>query len=245
MLRAILLACTVLLAAPVAASARVPDLEPAQHRDFDHYTLALSWTPGFCAEGSCTAQTAQTLLIGLHGLWASLPDTLRDRGIQNREWWAKGCDYFHRSRAYPSLPVALRRRLAEIMPQTAHDLLRHEYDKHVQCFGFDTPEFFQTAIAMHDLVANSPFGEELVAESGKTVARTDLLAAFARDFHTDHPRALQLQCHVDHDGSAVLSQLWITVRHDKIADFPAPDSLMDSPVPQDNCPARFTVSSWN
>lgn len=245
MLRSILFACGLLLAAGGAARARVPDLQPAVHGDFDHYTLALTWQPGFCAEGSCLAATAHASPIGLHGLWASLPTSLSDRGISNPQWWAKGCDYFQHSDAAPALPVAVRQALAVAMPQTEHDLLRHEYDKHVQCFGFNTVTFFQTELAMRDAVMETPFASMLIARTGQQVARTDLLDAFAKSFRTDHPRALQLQCHVDHDGTTVLSQLWITIRHDRVADFPAPVSLTDSPVPQDNCPERFTVPGWN
>ncbi len=236
--------CLLMLAWSGAARAAVPPLNPAMHDDFDHYTLALTWQPGFCADGSCLDDTPRTPLIGLHGLWASLPRSLSDRGIVDRQWWGRGCDYFHRSRAYPSLPVGVRRALDATMPHTRGNLLRHEFDKHVQCMGYDTTGFFQTELAMRDAVAATPFATELAAHAGQSVSRDAVLAAFARSFRIDRPRALQLQCHNERSGQAVLAQLWITVRSDLLADFPAPSSLMDSPVPQDNCPASFTVPAW-
>jgi ribonuclease I len=239
-----LLACCLMSVRSAPADARMPMPAPASHDDFDHYTLALTWQPGFCIDGSCLPDTPHAPPIGIHGLWASLPRSLADRGIVNRQWWSKGCDYFHHSDAAPSLPVSVRHDLDATMPHTKSDLLRHEYDKHVQCFGFDPTRFFQTELAMRDAVADSAFGHALVADRGREIGRADLIAGFADGFRARAPRALQLQCHADMSGRVVLTQLWITIRRDRVADFPAPGSLTDSPVPQDNCPERFAVPGW-
>jgi ribonuclease I len=245
-LRLCLVLALLLAAAP--AWARVPAITPAAHADFDHYTLALTWQPGFCLPGKagdgCTPDQPHGDPIGIHGLWASLPDSLAQRGITNPQWWSKGCDFFRHSDAAPALPVAVRQALDATMPHLTHDLLRHEYDKHVQCFGFDPTRFFQTELAMRDAVADSAFGHALVADRGREIGRADLIAGFADGFRARAPRALQLQCHADMSGRVVLTQLWITIRRDRVADFPAPGSLTDSPVPQDNCPERFAVPGW-
>ena len=239
-----LLACCLMSVRSAPADARMPMPAPAVHDDFDHYTLALTWQPGFCIDGSCLPDTPHAPPIGIHGLWASLPRSLADRGIVNRQWWSKGCDYFHHSDAAPSLPVSVRHDLDATMPHTKSDLLRHEYDKHVQCFGFDPASFFRTELAMRDAVAATPFAADLIARTGQVATRDMLLASFARSFRTSWPRALQLQCHTDQSGRSVLAQLWITIRQDRVADFPAPGSLTNSPVPQDNCPDSFTVPGW-
>jgi len=246
-LQRLLLACLVLLClqrAALAAPGLAP-LVPAQHGDFDVYNLALTWQPGFCGTAAgCLPDQPKDALIGLHGLWASLPTSLSQRGITNVEWWSKGCDYFHHSAAQPALPIAVRRQLSEVIPHVKSDLLHHEYDKHVQCFGFDTTDYFQTELAMRGQILASGFAQTLVNSVGTVVNHAALIAAFQSSFRTSAPRALQLQCESDANGRKVLSQLWITLRRAAIDSFPTSASLTNSPVPQDNCPATFLIPSW-
>ena len=113
-------------------------LVPAVHGDFDHYTFALTWQPGICqTEEGCLPSQSHAPLIGLHGLWASLPSELASEGVVNQQWWSRGCDYYHHSSAAPPISPELTQKLEAVMPQFQHDLLVHEYDKHVQCFDFD------------------------------------------------------------------------------------------------------------
>ena len=226
-------------------AARAAPLRPALHDDFDHYTFALSWQPGWCgtSEG-CAADQPKNVLIGIHGLWASLPRSLSDRGIPRVQWWMHGCDFFQHSDADPVLPVAVRRDLDAVLPHGKGSLLHHEYDKHVQCFGFDATTYFQTELAMREKIVNSAFGHDLMQRAGTTVDHTVLFKSFADTFRTTAPRALQLQCHADAQGRILLTQFWITIRHDAIDRFPAPTSLTDAPVVQDNCPASFLIPGW-
>ena len=41
------------------------------------------------------------------------------------------------------------------MPHLKHDLLRHEYDKRVQCFDLDAEKFFDTELQMRCRVVDS------------------------------------------------------------------------------------------
>jgi ribonuclease I len=234
------------LAVAIGPAAAAP-LTPAVHGDFGHYTFALTWQPGFCAtDGGCLADQPKAALIGLHGLWASRPKTLIDRGVVPQQWWGKGCDYFGRSEAAPSLNATVQGQLDAVMPHIAHSLLTHEYDKHVRCFGFDPNQFFATELAMRAAVVDGAFGRYLLGLAGTKVAHADVIAAFKKDFSTDLTTSLQLQCDKDAHGHPILTQFWMTLRTDKLAAFPGADSLMATPASQyeDTCPATFRVPAW-
>ncbi|HTW85246.1 MAG TPA: hypothetical protein VMD91_14345 [Candidatus Sulfotelmatobacter sp.] len=248
------LALTASLAWPGLAVAATP-LTPAAHGDFGHYTFALTWQPGLCSVDdapltgarqpqSCAPGQPREPLIGLHGLWPSRPQALVRAHVPVRAWWSQGCDLLHRSNAVPPLSPALRARLADAMPRLRTDLLRHEYDKHVQCFGFDPTRFFTTELAMRRVVADSSFGTYLVGRAGRTVTHDSLVAAFERGFRTADARAIQLQCRRDPHGRTVLTQLWLTIRANRLAAFPSATSLTHTPIDQDTCPATFLVAGW-
>ena len=232
-----------LLATAVAGAA---PLTPARHADFGHYTFALTWQPGFCStDGGCLPDQPHDVLIGLHGLWASRPRSLIARGISAPQWWRHGCDYYHRSNRAPPLSPAMLRRLQRVMPHLRDSLLRHEYDKHVQCFGFDAPGFFATELRMRRRVLDSAFGRYLTTTvRGREVRHADVIHAFMRAFGTDQPAALQLRCGRDDRGQVVLTQLWITLHTDALARFPRDSALTGAPIAQDNCPERFRVPGW-
>lgn len=140
----------------------------------------------------------------------------------------------------------MRSDLHRLMPHLRHGLLRHEYDKHVQCFGFDTRKFFATELHMRREVLDSPFGRYLSASAqGHDVRRAHLLHVFMRAFGTDQQSALQLRCARDRRGRMVLTQLWITLHTPALARFPRDGALMNAPIAQNNCPARFRVPRWH
>ena len=236
------LALAVLFTSPAGAAS---SLQPAIHTDFHHYTFALTWQPGMCAgDSGCLPDQPTTPLIGLHGLWASLPQTLIDQGVKPPQWWVKGCDYFDHSDAPPPLPAALLARLDAVMPHFADPLLTHEYDKHVQCFKFNPTAFFTTELAMRAAVADSAFGNYLTSHVGDTVAHDDVIAAFQSAFDTKLHQSLALECAHDAAGKPILTQLWFTLRVDDLDAFPKGESMMDSPIKQDSCPASFTIPAW-
>jgi ribonuclease I len=221
-------------------------MTPRQHGDFRHYTLALTWQPGFCASGQgCLDDQPQRPLIGVHGLWASRPQSLIDARISAPQWWQKGCDYFDHSDATPALGESTIRQLDEVMPHVNGNLLTHEYDKHVQCFGFGAEEFFRTELTMRQIVADSSLGTYLSQHVGQNIRQDDLVAIFKQAFNTDKNGALQLRCENDRQGHRVLSQLWMTIRADRLDVFPNPDSWMDAPESQDNCPSSFALIGWS
>jgi ribonuclease I len=228
-----------------ASSAVAPPLAPATHADFRYYTFALTWQPGICGtDEGCLADQPTADLIGLHGLWASLPQTLIDRGVVPQQWWQRGCDYFEHTDAAPPLDGALAQRLDRVMPHFTQDLLTHEYDKHVACFRFDPTQFFTTELAMHDAVVASSFGRYLVQREGAQVSHAAVVAAFAAAFATDAAASLQLRCGQDAAGRTVLTQFWITIAAARLSAFPQPGSLIDAPIAQDDCPPTFDLPAW-
>jgi ribonuclease I len=236
----------IVLGALAAAPARSASLTAARHGDFAHYTFALTWQPGFCGtDGGCRRNQPRDVLIGLHGLWASRPRSLIDRGITAPQWWRHGCDYYHHSNHAPRLPPAMLARLRHVMPHLRHSLLRHEYDKHVQCFGFDARSFFATELRMRHRVVDSAFGRYLaVTARGHEVRHSEVIDAFMRAFDTERVSALQLRCGRNDRGQEVLTQLWITLHTRALSRFPRDGALMDAPIAQDDCPGRFRVPGW-
>jgi ribonuclease I len=136
-------------------------------------------------------------------------------------------------------------RLNRVMPHLRDSLLTHEYDKHIQCFGFDAPAFFKTELRMRGRVRASAFARYLVRTAqGHQVRHADVIGAFMQAFDTHQLSALQLRCGRNSHGQVVLTQLWFTLHSDSTSRFPRDHSLMNAPIAQDNCPARFRVPAW-
>lgn len=247
MQRSLAVCALALFATIFAGPANAAPLTPAVHGDFEHYTFALTWQPGFCGSGEgCLPDQPKAALIGLHGLWASLPQSLIDQGLPIKEWFGRGCEVFGPSDGAPTLAPAIAAQLDAVMPHVSPSLLTHEYDKHVKCFGFDPDQFFGTELAMRAAVVAGPFGRYLTGLAGSTVSHADVTAAFEKAFSTGLATSLQLQCDHDARGATVLTQFWFTLRVDRLADFPNGDDLMATPPEQyeDNCPATFLIPAW-
>ena len=219
---------------------------PRRHGDFAHYTFALTWQPGFCTtDGGCMRGQPRKVLIGLHGLWASRPRGLIERGISAPKWWHRGCDLYHHSDRAPHLSQATVRALRAVMPHLERSLLRHEYDKHVQCFGFGAEAFFKTELRLRKRIIYSAFARYLKRQAkGRRVKRSRVMKAFMNAFGTRARRAVQLRCGTDQQGRHVLTQFWITFHADALRTFPQSATLMNAPIPQANCPAVFYVPNW-
>ncbi|WP_367159657.1 ribonuclease I [Kozakia baliensis] len=222
-----------------------PALQPAAHGDFHHDTLALTWQPGFCSAGSgCLPDQPRTPLIGLHGLWASEPRSLEAQNVSVQEWWKRGCDIYGINDAPPVLDDAMQQSLSTVVPHLPHSLVTHEYNKHARCFGYQAGPFFAAANDLRLKFAQSAMGQWLAERAGLVVTHVDLLAFFDKVTSNTTPRALQLQCGKDQEGRVVLTQMWFTLRHDRLNDFPGASSYITAPENQDNCPARFLLRKW-
>lgn len=223
-----------------------PGLTPSAHGDFDHNTLALTWQPGFCSTGSgCAEGQPQSALVGLHGLWASEPHALEAENVPVERWWREGCDLLGPQAPPPVLDGAMQATLLEIVPHTKSSLVTHEWVKHGACFGYDPGVFFATASSLHHRFVRSPMMQFLAARAGSKIRREDVLGFFSTATGATPPRALQLRCEKDHEGRIALTQLWFTLRPDRMDRFPAAESYLASPQIQDNCPAEFWLKKWS
>ena len=102
-------------------------INPAPAKDFDYYTLALSWSPTWCGiernadEDQC--QPGRRFAFVVHGLWP-----------QFEKGWPQDCGPAER------LPGKLIDAQLDIMP--AKGLVIHQWRKHGTCSGLKAGEYF-------------------------------------------------------------------------------------------------------
>lgn len=153
------LVALLLLLAPLPAAAqeacRIPDsLQPAPCSrreaargapgDFDHYVLAFSWSPAFCASDAGRGRTGQCRdnAFGwvVHGLW---PQYAGRR--QAREPWPQYC-----APDRPLPGVLLRRHFCTMPDQ---QLMQCQWAKHGSCSGLDAEAYFAAIAALRQRFA--------------------------------------------------------------------------------------------
>lgn len=222
---------------------------PQDMQDFNHYTFAVMWHPGVCATWSNAGPACKDLSPKakinqewtMHGLWASRPRSLLAAGMNAPTWWHYGCYWYNPGHTLPkdscanpplNLPEALHQRLYAHMPMAQICLDRHEYYKHVACFGETPEQFFPRELDLLDKLNASAFTAFIRDHRGQWVARNAIMKAFADSFQVKNADALELRCenpgHHTHETERqgnILTQAWITIHKDKIDDFPAPESL--------------------
>ncbi|MCK9367938.1 MAG: hypothetical protein M0P72_12435 [Metallibacterium scheffleri] len=227
---------------------------------FGHYTFALLWAPGAClahdelAGPDCATRTpgaVRSRQWSLHGLWASTPVELKAQRMPDPTWWRYGCYWYRPDHAIPQrscsnaplqLPPALHARLWTAMPAATTCLDRHEYFKHAQCLGFRPAPFFTQALHLLAAVNANAFTAWMRAQRGRTIRRAALLTAFQHGFKLTSSAALELRCGRGPGARRedVLVQAWLTIRSDRLAQFPAPASFMAGR--RGNCPARIFIA---
>jgi ribonuclease T2 len=114
----------------------------AQHRvagEFDHYVLALSWSPTYCASPQahrdslqCGAGRLYDFVV--HGLWP-----------QYRSGWPQFCAGTDEPLAEPLIAAML-----DIMPSTR--LIQHQWRKHGTCSGLAPEDYFDLTRRLFDEV---------------------------------------------------------------------------------------------
>ncbi|MFD1208321.1 ribonuclease T2 family protein [Modicisalibacter tunisiensis] len=233
-----------------------PDAPPSASADaFDHYTLALTWHPGFCASRRSPPRECREPRLReaagegfvLHGLWPSRPERVAEAGVSRRQWRAEGCfgesprpdGGFCRAHAPFELPASLAARLDRAMPGRASCLDRHEYAKHAACLAIAPTDYFATALELLAAVNASAFADFVVIHQGGVVARNDLIAAFEAAFGEGRGRALQLVC--AGRGNRRLTEVRIGIRAAALDGFPAAGSLVA--LRRGRCASRVRVTA--
>ncbi len=180
----------------VPASLPVPHVERPRHADevrrmaVGGYTLALSWTPHYCAgkgEGGGTQCDRRIGRFGfvLHGLW---PEGKGGRG------WPQYC---------AAAPILPRRLLAENFCMTPSvQLMQHEWAKHGTCMASRPQDDFDRARSLYGR-GRRPDMRALVGDKGLTAGR--LADAFVRV----NPALRAGMIRVQAARSGQLSEVWI------------------------------------
>lgn len=113
-----------------------------QSRQFDYYTLVLSWSPSYCAAEGKQRRDRQCVTphaFVLHGLW---PQYVRG--------WPEDC----KMRKRPWVPQSVIDKMQDIMP--SKNLVIHEYRAHGTCSGLEPDEYFELARAAYERIAIPP-----------------------------------------------------------------------------------------
>ncbi|SHL37830.1 ribonuclease T2 family protein [Halomonas caseinilytica] len=235
------------------ARAEVPSIEAS---GFDHYTLALTWHPGFCASRSRLPRECREPVLRrgteagfvLHGLWPSLPHRLSERGVERRRWWRQGC-FIERPRPdggfcrHPDLELSegLAKDLGDVMPGRASCLGRYQYAKHAACLDVTAEDLFDTSVALVEAVNASAFTDFLVIHRGGEVARNALIEAFEGAFGPGTGRALRLEC--AGRGNRLLTEVRIGIDARSLAEFPDSGSLVR--LGRGDCASRVRIATFD
>ncbi|PMR69125.1 ribonuclease T2 family protein [Halomonas heilongjiangensis] len=239
----------------VAAAADAPQ-SPLKGEGFAHYTLALTWHPGFCESRSRPPRECREPALRrgaergfvLHGLWPSLPERFAAQGVDRRRWWQEGC-FLERPRADGSfcrahppleLPEALDESLDAAMPGRASCLERYQFAKHAACLDLPEADYFAASVALVEAVNASAFGAFVALNQGGEVGRNDLIHAFEAAFGEGSGRALRLECRGR--GNRLLTEVRIAIATDRLADFPAAGSLARQD--RGRCAARVRIATF-
>lgn len=238
---------------PIVLNGIKPDPEMA----FGHYTFATMWFPGVCQAWRDTGNVCDkerhnprvNQQLTLHGLWPSRPKSLIDAGIDAPTWWHYGCYWFDHDKKIPesadlpplALPGPLQQRLNQVMPLAQTHLDRHEYTKHIACFGPSPAEYFNTATDMLSALNASEFAHWLSAHRGQTVSRKAIQTAFIKGFKQPDARAMQLRCAAKPNSPVkdILTEIWFTIPTEKLAQFPKPTSF--GPGLRGNCADKIHI----
>jgi ribonuclease T2 len=148
--------------------------------DFDHYVLALSIAPSFCALGGntegkheCAAASDQEFRktpLTVHGLWPN-----RMRKSANAQ--PHDCST---EKVFSPLSGELGVQLRRYMPGVADGLDRYQWSKHGVCSGLSPAAYFGNIVLLAKQ-ANATIGAVILERGwvGRTVRIADLLAAVA------------------------------------------------------------------
>jgi len=218
---------------------------------FDYYVLALSWQPAFCeghpGKTECTSQTgdrydAKNLV--LHGLWPSrIGDKSHRYGFCGVSKKVRKLDQPGAWCKMPDLNLAsdTTKDLAVYMPGYASCLQNHEWYKHGSCSGLNANDYFQKASGLVARMSDTGFDKFISANVGKTVATSDLLAEFEKDFGSGSRKYVNLFCDRGTAG-AMLSEVRLYLKKQLPGDGDLSGALVQPEKSErGNCPEEVMI----
>lgn len=235
---------------PAAATVPAPPVPAANEPvRFDHYTLALTWTPTFCLtlpdKTKCMPRDPgrfEARNLVLHGLWPSREDDPRHTyaycGVDEE---TRGLDKFPTwCRLGPlELSEATWEDMRVVMPGSSNCLERHEWYKHGVCSGLGADAYYAASLALAREINATRFGRRISESIGETVEVSDLLAAFEEDFGPGSRRSVVLLCKKDTDK---LLEVLIYLKKSLPSDGPRADRLYQPQAPAlGTCPGAVRI----
>jgi ribonuclease T2 len=149
--------------------------------------------------------------FSLHGLWPQPESnvfcgvTKKNQANSNKSRW--------NSLPEPKLSPETRAALNEVMPGTASNLQRHEYNKHGTCFHGTAEDYFRTSVNLMKQVNQSKLRDWMAQHIGQEVAVSDLQREFAASFGDKAGSAMSVHCIGDVDSRRTLiSEIWINLQ---------------------------------
>lgn len=214
--------------------------------EIDHYVLALSWQPAFCASNEarpeCQALKAGDYAAGhltLHGLWPN------DRPGEGPTY----CDVSAETKALdepqswcelpqPKLSAETRKSLTPRMPGMQSCLDRHEWIKHGTCAATESDAYFRSALRLTEAIDQLEISKIIGRSVGKYVARQQLIATFEAAFRAGSAKAVTFLC----DGEGYLTEIRIAVMPTALdGKLDREDLYLDGPAPSGSCPATIRI----
>lgn len=227
--------------APLAHAA-LPDTK------FDHYTIALSWLPGFClVSKQCSPKTAHDTLIGLHGIWPSEPKSLENAGLPEKIWEQRGCQSVPIGAHNPATPISAEAQAAfrRVTADTGRDLMAHEAEKHLACLELDPDETIRSALKLRDNFLHTETAAFLRAGAGKKMSRAAFFASVRRDWPRFPSGGIVLRCRRDMMKRAVLVEVQLALNPSTMEDFPQVRAFASVTGRRSSCPAKFFLPDWS
>ncbi len=162
-------------AKPAANPAAPPRVPPGA---FDHYVLALSWSPTYCATEATDRDRlqcgARPFGFIVHGLWP-----------QNERGYPESCPT-----ATPRVPDALVDEMLDIMP--SRGLVGHQWRAHGACTGLSQEDYFAVMRAAWEAIAIPP--RFLAPDAPAMMSPRDIAGEFLRADPALRPDAIVVTC---------------------------------------------------
>jgi ribonuclease T2 len=216
----------------------------------DSYVLALTWAPSFCEFNAAKwpechqlqdTDFAATHLV-IHGLWPDSRETTRlsycgvDATEQQIDLQNRWCEL-----PKPQVSDETRAELERAMPGVHSCLDRHEWIVHGTCAGTSAESYFATTLRLAAAVDEASLGKFLAANTGRTVARQQIIDAFEADYGPGAGRSLTLLCK-PRGTESLLIEIRITMEASAMEDdFGAEDLRPAAPQARGSCPSAILI----
>lgn len=215
---------------------------------FDHYTIALSWLPGFClVSHKCKRSMTHNNVVGLHGAWPSEPKSLENAGLPEKIWVQRGCQAAPMTAHSRAMPMSkeTREAYASVTADTGNDIVTHEAKKHLACLDLDPNETIGAALKVRGAFTKTEAAKFLLSKAGKKVSRAAFFKSARRDWPHFPKGGVVLRCRRDAAKGPVLVEIQLALDPATINEFPRLSTFTQVSGRRSSCPATFYLPDWD